>query len=108
MKIALHPATKRPLFSASLTFRGYIRTERSSFHNRPPLCAVAHPITAHGPPPKAPVPAPEFGERVERRKKQAELIERAKEARTQQSKPSSALKKRFWKHVHVTKIDGMD
>ncbi|KAL2009294.1 hypothetical protein VTN00DRAFT_7488 [Thermoascus crustaceus] len=74
-----------------------------SFHCSPLKSAIAHPITAHGPPPKAPVPAPEFGERVERRKKQAELIEKGKEAQTQPSKPATALKKRFWKDVNVRK-----
>jgi ATP synthase F1 complex assembly factor 2 len=76
------------------------------FHCSGGLSAVAHPITAHGPPPKAPVPAPEFGERVERRKKQAELIQQGKEIRAESTKPSAALKKRFWKDVHVKQTPG--
>jgi ATP synthase F1 complex assembly factor 2 len=65
--------------------------------------AVAHPITAHGPPPKAPKPSPDFGDRVERRKKQEELM---KEASSQASHAKYPLKKRFWKDVHVKESDG--
>ncbi|KAL1963246.1 hypothetical protein VTN77DRAFT_8571 [Rasamsonia byssochlamydoides] len=90
------PAVLSPL-STRTSILSKISTSRC-FHSSVRLWAIAHPITAHGPPPKAPVPAPEFDER---RKKQAELIEQGKEARTQPSKPSTTLKKRFWKDVHV-------
>lgn len=85
-----------------------IRSRISSrcFHCSTRLWAIAHPITAHGPPPKAPVPAPGFGEPAEQRKKQAELIQEGKEAQTQPAKPSTALKRRFWKDVHVKETPG--
>lgn len=85
-----------------------IRSRISSrcFHCSSRLWAIAHPVTAHGPPPKAPVPAPGFGEPVEQRKKQAELIQEGKEAPTQPSKPSTTIRKRFWKDVHVKETPG--
>ncbi|KAL8715487.1 MAG: hypothetical protein Q9220_000822 [cf. Caloplaca sp. 1 TL-2023] len=64
------------------------------------------PVTHAGPPPTAPLPAAsQYGERVDRRRKQAELIKKGQEIRTNQSKPNSALKKRFWKDVHVQSSD---
>ncbi|KAI9721730.1 MAG: hypothetical protein M1812_002065 [Candelaria pacifica] len=64
--------------------------------------ATALPITAHGPPPKAPIPAAtESEDRVARRRKQAALLQRGQDLRASQMKPGSAMKKRFWKDVHV-------
>ena len=66
--------------------------------------ATALPITATGPPPNPPVPAPsEYGERIDRRRRQAEMLRQSQEARARQ-KPGSRtnpLKKRFWNDVHV-------
>ncbi|OJJ48070.1 hypothetical protein ASPZODRAFT_129988 [Penicilliopsis zonata CBS 506.65] len=66
--------------------------------------AVAHPITAHGPPPKAPEPAPEF-DRVTGQAAKAERgsTETANGTQPPPSQVSSLLKKRFWKDVHVVK-----
>ncbi|KAJ9296949.1 hypothetical protein DTO271G3_4710 [Paecilomyces variotii] len=76
------------------------------FHSSPSRFAVAHPITAHGPPPKAPEPAAELVERAERRKqKDAETVGTEKPEQPRPSKASSALKKRFWKDVNVKKIE---
>ncbi|KAJ5175521.1 ATP12 ATPase F1F0-assembly protein [Penicillium canariense] len=68
------------------------------FHSSPWMAAVAHPVTAHGPPPKAPAPAPEFKANAATHT----VTEPAEEG--QQSLPlkrPSVLKKRFWKDVHV-------
>ena len=68
--------------------------------------AVAHPVTTHGPPPKTPLPAAsQYGEYVERKKRQSELVKQGKELRKQEN-PSSVLKKRFWKDVHVKEVSG--
>ncbi|KAL9045708.1 MAG: hypothetical protein Q9214_001291 [Letrouitia sp. 1 TL-2023] len=71
--------------------------------------AVAHAITHPGPPPSVPLPAASrFGERVDRRRRQAELVKRGREIRSNQAKPNSAQKKRFWKDVSVkTDEDGV-
>lgn len=68
-------------------------------HSSPLRAAVAHPITAHGPPPKAPAPSPEFEESVESQEHAKPVTEADSPSRP--SKASAALKKRFWKDVHV-------
>ncbi|KAJ5580145.1 ATP12 ATPase F1F0-assembly protein [Penicillium hispanicum] len=68
------------------------------FHAAPLRAAVAHPVTAHGPPPKAPAPSPEFKENSQ--SKATEPITEH-ESSSQTPKLSAALKKRFWKDVHV-------
>ena len=76
-------------------------------HTTPRRKAVALPNTAAGPPPSAPLPAAsEYGERVNRRRRQAELLKRGQDLRVSHMKPGSALKKRFWKDVHVKTTDG--
>lgn len=109
--------TKRiaPLVSSPL-FHTY-------YENVPSLCLSAHlqclhtsiprlatplPITATGPPPAAPQPAAsQYGERVDRRRRQAELLKRGHDMRASQTKPGTAIKKRFWKDVSVQTDDGM-
>ncbi|KAI1983789.1 ATP synthase mitochondrial F1 complex assembly factor 2 [Ophidiomyces ophidiicola] len=67
--------------------------------------AVAHPINVHGPPPKAPIPSPEFTERIERRKKQSALIRQDKNAGVARGDgKAGVLRRRFWKDVHVTEV----
>lgn len=67
------------------------------FHSCSSKAAVAHPITAHGPPPKAPSAAPEFGGRVEQQENQADKL------KSQLKSQREPLKKRFWKDVNVEK-----
>jgi len=70
--------------------------------------ATPLPITATGPPPAAPVPAAsQYGERVDRRRRQAELLRRGQDMRASQMKPGTAMKKRFWKDVSVQTDNGM-
>lgn len=70
------------------------------FHCTPLRAAVAHPITAHGPPPKAPSASSEF-----KQSDDADSVrEEVSKARAAQS---AALKKRFWKNVNITKKQGM-
>lgn len=68
------------------------------------------PFCATGPPPEPPQPAAEHPyAKVERRRKQAELLKSAKELREAGSAKStgkSPLKKRFWQDVHIKEVDG--
>lgn len=68
------------------------------------------PFCATGPPPEPPQPAAEHPyAKVERRRKQAELLKSAKELREASSGKStgkSPLKKRFWQDVHIKEVDG--
>lgn len=89
--------------------------QQRKIHNTTPAPATVSPIHGTGPPPEPPVPAADSAtERLERRKKQAELLEKAQEIRRSASNSNPkkeareyALKKRFWKDVHVHEVDGM-
>jgi len=74
-----------------------------NFHTGLARAATPLPLpTAVGPPPAAPLPAAsQYGERVDRRRRQAELLKRGQDLRASHMKPGTALKKRFWKDVHV-------
>ncbi|KAI1755660.1 hypothetical protein F4782DRAFT_486330 [Xylaria castorea] len=92
-------------------------------HSTPASPATVSPIHGTGPPPQPPRPAVDSaGARFERRKKYAEVLERAQEARasdrsglttttgdiknTQSAVASPLVRRRFWKHVHVREVDG--
>ncbi|EXJ83283.1 ATP synthase mitochondrial F1 complex assembly factor 2 [Capronia coronata CBS 617.96] len=67
--------------------------------------ATALPITATGPPPSAPVAtSSQYGDRVEERRRKAEMLKQGKELRASQSGKSSPLKKRFWNEVTVREV----
>ncbi|KAI4282463.1 MAG: hypothetical protein L6R35_005405 [Caloplaca aegaea] len=98
-------------FKAQLTARPLQRVTtftRRHLHASSAVAANPASITRPGPPPTAPLPAAsQYGQGVDRRRRQAELIKRGQEKRTEVAKPASALKKRFWKDVHVqTEQDG--
>lgn len=76
-------------------------------HTTPSKPAVPLPTTTAGPPPQPPLPAAsQYGDRVDRRRKQAELLKRGQDLRASQMKPGSAMKKRFWKDVSVKEVPG--
>ncbi|RYP80576.1 hypothetical protein DL770_006178 [Monosporascus sp. CRB-9-2] len=105
-----------------------------SIHGTPPAPATVSPIHGQGPPPDPPQPTADSEQaRLERRRKQAELLQRAQDIRTaaaaekqspsnppppqlSSSRPSNSgdkrntktplLRKRFWKDVHVREVDG--
>ncbi|KAB8228098.1 ATP synthase complex assembly protein ATP12 [Aspergillus alliaceus] len=98
-----------PLFSrapAALSRRGVSIILRHDiaivrpFHSFPPRAAIAHPVTAHGPPPKAPSAAPEFGEHTGQQDGRIESSLDSKAPQNRTAKPSPP-KKRFWKNVDV-------
>ena len=90
-----------PIVAAPLSFR--------CLHASPFRAANPLPNTAAGPPPSAPIPAAsQYGERVDRRRRQAELLKRGQDLRASQMKPGSAIKKRFWKDVNVKQDPGME
>ncbi|KAJ5341904.1 ATP12 ATPase F1F0-assembly protein [Penicillium brevicompactum] len=66
-------------------------------HSSPFRSAVAHPVTAHGPPPKAPT-TPERKDPSGLKDASSTIVE-SEERKT--PKLTDALKKRFWKDVHV-------
>ncbi|OKL58366.1 hypothetical protein UA08_06234 [Talaromyces atroroseus] len=79
--------------------------QTACFHCATRTWAIAHPITAHGPPPKAPTPAPEFKHdprRATTQHKQTQTQTDSSAATRVSQAKSSPLKRRFWKDVHVT------
>ncbi|KAF2652907.1 F1-ATP synthase assembly protein [Lophiostoma macrostomum CBS 122681] len=76
-------------------------------HTSAPRCAQPLPQpSVPGPPPEAPTPAASDAlDRVARKRKQAELLKRAREIRTAPSKPKSVLQKRFWQDVTVLEAE---
>lgn len=80
-------------------------------HSSTSTPADVAPFYSTGPPPEPPQPAVEHPyAKIERRRKQAELLKHAKELRDVESGKSSGklLRKRFWKDVHIKEVDGMD
>ena len=98
-----------PLVSSPLVYTSYKHLPfPQCLHTTVPRVATPLPITATGPPPAAPQPAAShYGERVDRRRRQAELLKRGQDMRASQTKPGTAIKKRFWKDVSVQTDDGM-
>ena len=77
-------------------------------HTTASNAATPLPNSVLGPPPPAPAPAAsQYGERVDRRRRQAELLKRGQDMRATQMKPGTAMKKRFWKEVSVLTDNGM-
>lgn len=94
---------------SSIPYREGVVGPTRQFHQVSSSRATLHPVTAHGPPPGAPTPsASGHGDRLDRRRRQAEMLQQGKEIRaSQQSKPGSMLRKRFWKDVHVKEVEGL-
>ncbi|KAK4545371.1 hypothetical protein LTR36_003551 [Oleoguttula mirabilis] len=62
---------------------------------------LPHP-TVPGPPPQAPQAAVSFPQdRIAKKKQQAELLKQGQQARADATKPTGALRKRFWRNVSV-------
>ncbi|KAL2038620.1 hypothetical protein N7G274_008668 [Stereocaulon virgatum] len=76
------------------------RSVYQCLHTTAHRTATHFPISVPGPPPPAPSPAvSQYGERVDRRRKQAELLKKGQDLRASHMKPGTAMKKRFWKDV---------
>ncbi|EQL38486.1 ATP synthase mitochondrial F1 complex assembly factor 2 [Blastomyces dermatitidis ATCC 26199] len=100
----------RPLSRLPRAVHAPLCSQYAHVHSSTAKAAVAHPITVSGPPPKPPSPSPEFLERLERRKKQSELIQQGNIVASGQGSSTTAaeskpLRRRFWKDVHVKEVD---
>jgi len=107
--------TQSPLVDGSRAIRSRSSPKLSSqlaqrcLHRSPPKPATVAPITASGPPPTAPIPSAEHVDsRIARRRQQAELLKKGQDLRAVASGKGggTAKMKRFWKDVHVKKVDG--
>ncbi|CAN8100565.1 unnamed protein product [Discula destructiva] len=81
-----------------------------AIHTSSPDPANVSPFHATGPPPEPPQPAAEHPyAKIERRRKQAELLKKAKDLRNASSsseKGKAPLRKRFWDNASVKEVDG--
>ncbi|KJZ75732.1 hypothetical protein HIM_04889 [Hirsutella minnesotensis 3608] len=65
------------------------------------------PILGTGPPPEPPSPVQRsYNDRIERRRKQAEMLKEAKVIRSAKDGKSRTVSSRFWKHVSVQEVNG--
>lgn len=104
MELHLHRVIKA---TSSLSVRQHsrhvVRAQTRCLHWTPSKEAtpIPHP-TITGPPPSPPESAAtSLVDRVTRKKQQAEALRQAQNARIDAAKPGSALRKRFWKEVHL-------
>lgn len=102
----MKPPTRIPLRLASrLAASKTTTTSIRPIHTTLARTANVAPIVGTGPPPEAPSEASGGFLRVERRRRQAELLKNLKEYRTKDGK-KAILKKRFWTDVEVREVNG--
>ncbi|OAA59998.1 mitochondrial molecular chaperone [Cordyceps fumosorosea ARSEF 2679] len=107
----MQPAMRIPLRLAPRIANGTTPLTIRSIHASAVKAANVAPVVGTGPPPEAPAPVqrPTPNERVERRRKQAEMLKTAKAIRSAKDGKGSSLspmKRRFWKDVSVAEVDG--
>lgn len=109
MKRLIPSPSSRPLVGPCFCFQSpFLRPIYQCMHTTAPRPAIPLPVTATGPPPPAPLPAAsQHGQRVDRRRRQAELLKKGQDMRASNMKPGTAMKKRFWKDVSVQADNGM-
>ncbi|OJJ54021.1 hypothetical protein ASPSYDRAFT_160594 [Aspergillus sydowii CBS 593.65] len=100
----LRTSTARPQQPLLTAARQSTQRPRA-LHSSTLKAAVAHPITAHGPPPKAPSPSPGSGERATQKTEDQGKISEAEPEPRPIRKPAT-LKKRFWKDVDFQRKQG--
>lgn len=106
MERLIRPALAASSLSARRTnvprtaFSAYRCLHNSSSSRATPL---PHP-TVPGPPPQPPQASEQ--ERLARKKKNADLLQKGQAMKTDPAKPASALRKRFWKEVSVKETPG--
>lgn len=103
------PRYTRPTALSSPNGTRRVAAAAAAIHTSSPDPAEVAPFHATGPPPEPPQPAAEHPyAKIERRRKQAELLRNAKEIRNAAGagKGKTPLKKRFWQDVTVKEVEG--
>ena len=101
----MKPLARIPLRTAPRLFNASPATR--PIHSTVVKAANVAPIVGTGPPPEPPTPTAQLpNERLERRRRQAELLKNVRELRSAQGGKLAPLKKRFWKEVAVEEVDG--
>ncbi|OAA45044.1 ATP12 ATPase family protein [Metarhizium rileyi] len=101
----MRPPAPSPLRAASRAFS--IPINARTMHATAYKAAKVAPVLGTGPPPEPPTPAVRnMSERIERRRKQAEMLKQAKAIRNAKDGKTTVLRKRFWKDVSVQEVQG--
>jgi ATP synthase F1 complex assembly factor 2 len=67
---------------------------------------IPFPTTAEPPPPPPEPARVQIDDRIDRKKRQAELLQKGCEVRSNPSRPVTVLQKRFWRNVSVEETSG--
>ncbi|KAG6003786.1 hypothetical protein E4U21_001690 [Claviceps maximensis] len=104
----MRPAAKFPLRVLShRTITAPSQCRSTMMHTTACKAANVAPTLGTGPPPEPPTPTVRnMNERIERRRKQAEMLKQAKVLRNTRDGKTTTLRKRFWKEVTVSEVDG--
>lgn len=99
----MRPNARLPLRLLSRTVASQCRT----MHITACKAATVAPTLGAGPPPEPPTPTVRnMTERIERRRRQADMMKQVKVIRNAQDGKTTTLRKRFWKEVTVSEVDG--
>ena len=91
---------------------------RAVLARRRPRCSLLHtssflsanpipfPTTAEPPPPPPEPAIVQPDDRIDRKRRLAELLQKGREVRLNPSKPATVLQKRFWRNVSVDETSG--
>lgn len=108
----MQPTMRIPLRLVPRLISGMTLPVRA-MHSSALKAANVAPVVGTGPPPEAPVQRTVNDERVDRRRRQAEMLRTAKTIRSAKdgktsssAKDGSFMKRRFWKDVTVKEVDG--
>ncbi|KAH0555833.1 hypothetical protein GP486_006220 [Trichoglossum hirsutum] len=107
----LTPLSRSLASDARIVYRArtIVPISRCLLHTTNPAPATPLPVTAHGPPPKPPIPTTTLREdRIARRQRQAEQAKQRQQEPhgVRDQKDSGGLRKRFWKDVKVHETPG--
>ncbi|KYK59860.1 ATP12 ATPase family protein [Drechmeria coniospora] len=102
----MKPPTRIDLRLLPRALHGTVQPTRA-IHSTIARAAQVAPVLGTGPPPEPPTEAVRsLNERIERRKRQAEMLKTAKVIRNAKDGKATTLRKRFWKDTSVQQVDG--
>ncbi|KAG6121600.1 hypothetical protein E4U13_004336 [Claviceps humidiphila] len=102
----MRPNARLPLRLLSRT-AALSQSQCRTMHITACKAATVAPTLGAGPPPEPPTPTVRnMTERIERRRRQADMMKQVKVIRNAQDGKTTTLRKRFWKEVTVSEVDG--
>jgi ATP synthase F1 complex assembly factor 2 len=98
---SLLATTRRAVIVRRRPRHGLLHTSTFLFANPVPF-----PTTAEPPPPPPEPARVQPNDRIDRKRRQAELLQKGREIRSNPSRPVRILQKRFWRNVTVEETSG--